>query len=63
MLWWWTLLYLSYQEWKELAQKYRDLAAQEKNVIFIGRLAEYKYYDMDDVIRRGLDVFKENFQK
>lgn len=45
-------------EWKELAQKYRDEAAKEENVIFLGRLAEYKYYDMDDVIRRALDVFE-----
>ncbi|MBL4936348.1 UDP-galactopyranose mutase [Clostridium sp. YIM B02515] len=28
------------------------------NVIFIGRLAEYKYYDMDAVVKRALDVFK-----
>lgn len=46
-------------EWKALAQKYRDMAAKEKDVIFLGRLAEYRYYDMDDVIRRALDVFKE----
>ena len=51
------------KEWKELAQKYRDLSAKEKNVVFLGRLAECKYYDMDDVIRRALDVFKENFGK
>ena len=46
-------------EWKALAQQYRDLATQEENVIFLGRLAEYKYYDMDNVIRRSLDVFSE----
>lgn len=46
-------------EWKELAQKYRDETVKEKDVIFLGRLAEYKYYDMDDVIRRALDVFEE----
>lgn len=46
-------------EWNALAQKYRDMAAREKDVIFLGRLAEYRYYDMDDVIRRALDVFKE----
>lgn len=43
----------------ELANKYRDLANEETNVIFGGRLAEYKYYDMDDVIKRALD-FIEN---
>ena len=33
----------------ELYKKYKALADNEKNVIFGGRLAEYKYYDMDDV--------------
>ena len=46
-------------EWKALAQQYRDMAAKEDNVTFLGRLAEYKYYDMDDVIRRALDVFED----
>lgn len=45
------------KEWKEKAQQYRELCTQEQNVIFLGRLAEYKYYDMDDVIRRALDSF------
>lgn len=35
-----------------LYQKYKLLAESEKNVIFGGRLAEYKYYDMDDVIEK-----------
>lgn len=35
---------------QELYQKYADAAAKEQNVIFGGRLAEYKYYDMDKVI-------------
>ncbi|MBO4563959.1 MAG: UDP-galactopyranose mutase [Bacteroidaceae bacterium] len=37
-----------------LADQYRNLAAQEKNVIFGGRLAEYKYYDMDTVVEKAL---------
>lgn len=40
----------------ELADKYRALAAQEKNVIFGGRLAEYKYYDMAPIIERALSI-------
>ena len=40
----------------KLAEKYRELAKQEKNVIFGGRLAEYKYYDMDDVIKSAFEV-------
>lgn len=39
-----------------LAEQYRQLAAQEKNVIFGGRLAEYKYYDMAPVIERAMEV-------
>ena len=39
-----------------LADKYRELANKEKNVMFGGRLAEYKYYDMDDVIKRALEI-------
>ena len=37
-----------------LAEKYRFLAARESNVIFGGRLAEYKYYDMAPVIESAL---------
>lgn len=40
----------------QLAEKYRKLAEKEPNVIFGGRLAEYKYYDMDDVIKKALDT-------
>jgi UDP-galactopyranose mutase len=39
-----------------LADQYRALAAKENNVIFGGRLAEYKYYDMDKVIERALSI-------
>lgn len=46
-------------EWKNLAQKYRELANKETKVVFLGRLAEYKYYDMDDVVRKALNVFEE----
>ena len=38
-----------------LAEKYRELAKKEENVIFGGRLAEYKYYDMDDVIKAAFE--------
>lgn len=40
----------------ELADKYHQLAAQEQNVIFGGRLADYKYYDMAPVVERALKV-------
>lgn len=40
----------------QLAEKYRQLAAQEKNVIFGGRLAEYKYYDMAPIVEKVLNI-------
>ena len=39
----------------KLYQEYKKLAEQEKNVIFGGRLGEYKYYDMDQVIAAALE--------
>lgn len=39
-----------------LYQQYAALAQQETNVLFGGRLAEYKYYDMDDIIAQALKV-------
>lgn len=41
---------------QKLYAQYKELAQKEKNVIFGGRLAEYKYYDMDDVIKSALDT-------
>lgn len=40
----------------ELYNKYKELAAREENVIFGGRLGEYKYYDMDAVIASALEM-------
>lgn len=39
-----------------LADNYRELAAKEKNIIFGGRLAEYKYYDMAPIIEKVLEL-------
>lgn len=39
-----------------LAEKYHQLALQEKNVIFGGRLAEYKYYDMAPIVEKVLGI-------
>jgi len=40
----------------ELYEKYKQLANRENNVIFGGRLGEYKYYDMDTVIESALQL-------
>lgn len=47
---------------QKLYQKYVELARKEKNVIFGGRLAEYKYYDMDDVIKSALECAARELQ-
>ena len=43
--------------------KYKELADKEKNVIFGGRLAEYKYYDMHNVIEQALVAVKKEFNE
>lgn len=43
----------------ELYEKYAQRAAQEKNVLFGGRLGQYKYYDMDKVVRAALTMVEE----
>ena len=44
----------------QLADQYRKLAANEENVVFGGRLAQYKYYDMAPVIEQVMKLWKEN---
>ena len=41
-----------------LYQKYSELAKSDKNVIFGGRLGQYKYFDMDKVIAEALNCVK-----
>ena len=42
-----------------LAEKYRELAVKEHNIIFGGRLAEYKYYDMAPIIEKVLKISED----
>ena len=42
-----------------LYKKYKELADKDEKVIFGGRLGEYKYYDMDEVIEKILAYVKE----
>ena len=39
-----------------VAKKYRERSAQEPNVIFGGRLAEYKYYDMAPIVEKVMEI-------
>ena len=42
--------------------QYLEYSKEFKNLILVGRLAEYKYYDMDDIVKRALEVFEESFK-
>jgi UDP-galactopyranose mutase len=41
-----------------LFKKYEALAKKEKNVYFVGRLAQYRYYNMDQVAGAALALVK-----
>lgn len=51
------------EETKELYEKYRSKAAQEESVLFGGRLGEFRYYDMDKVIRSALDAVRSELDR
>jgi len=42
-----------------LYERYKEKADSIENVCFVGRLAEYRYYNMDQVVDRALNVAKE----
>lgn len=42
-----------------LYRKYKDLAESEANTHFIGRLAEYRYYNMDQVVASALSLYEK----
>ncbi len=46
------------KEYKDQFVLYQEEMKKESKVIFIGRLAEYRYYNMDGVVRRALDIFE-----
>lgn len=43
-----------------LYNKYLELSKKDTNIIFAGRLGQYKYFDMDDVIQNTFDLYKKN---
>lgn len=45
-----------------LKNLYMNKAKKEPNVTFIGRLAEYRYYAMDEIVEEALKVFSEKFK-
>ena len=48
---------------KDLYESYKALAEKEKNIHFVGRLASYKYFNMDQAILNALEYFDSNFTK
>lgn len=46
-----------------LYEKYRSLAVEFPDVIFAGRLGEYKYHDMDDTIRNALSLVRRMLEE
>lgn len=46
----------------EVYKKYQQLAATMTNTYFVGRLATYKYYNMDQVVAQALTTFKKIMQ-
>ena len=47
----------------KLYLQYKELADKEKNVLFGGRLADYRYYDMDDVILKAMELWKSELNR
>ena len=47
----------------ELYKKYKAEVDKLEDVIFCGRLADYKYYNMDQVIARALMIFEKEISK
>lgn len=48
---------------RELFQKYKDEADKLQTVTFVGRLAQYQYYNMDQVVAAALTVFENRISK
>lgn len=45
-----------------LYNKYRNILNKIKNIILIGRLGEYKYYNMDEVVLKALELFEKGLK-
>ena len=47
---------------RALYEKYREMAEQEPGVAFVGRLASYKYFNMDQAILNALEIY-DNYKE
>jgi UDP-galactopyranose mutase len=50
---------IPHRTYLDLYEKYKNGFKGFDNIIMLGRLGEYRYYDMDQVVLRALDVFEE----
>ena len=46
---------------RSIYEKYREMALKEEGVCFVGRLASYKYFNMDQAFLNALEMFDEYF--
>jgi UDP-galactopyranose mutase len=44
---------------RDLFERYRKLAERESGVVFVGRLASYKYFNMDEAVKNALEVYDD----
>ena len=51
------------KENNDLYRKYFEKAQSIDNIIFVGRLAEYRYYNMSDVIKSALNIFRNDINE
>ena len=50
------------KEAQELYNIYKEEVGKIESFVLVGRLAEYRYYDMDDIVKRALEVFEEKIR-
>ena len=48
------------KENQDLYEEYRKLTLEEHNIVFVGRLANYKYFNMDEAILNAIHIFENN---
>ena len=46
------------QEYEDLYNRYLEKSSRIENLFLLGRLAEYKYYNMDVIVKKSLDLFE-----
>jgi len=47
---------------REKYKQYRELAEEFENLTLVGRLADYRYYDIDDIVEKALEIFEEKIR-